>query len=239
MPDLTFLAASNTAMRAYLALPEGAGRHAAVIVIHEIFGLNDDIRGKADQLAAMGYVAIAPDLYDGRGPKPICIVRTFRSLRAETGGALDDLDAARQWLCVRDDVDASRVGVIGFCMGGGFALLYAARAPLGAAAPFYGAVPKQREKLEGICPVVASYGARDGTLRTDPARLTRFLGELGVEHDVKVYSGAGHSFMSHHSGPAARLFAWGPMKLGFNVEASDDSWQRVRAFFAKRLAPQT
>jgi carboxymethylenebutenolidase len=237
MPDLTFPAASNDSMRAYVARPEAPGPHAAVIVIHEIFGLNDDIRAKADRLAAMGYVALAPDLYDGRGPKPICIVRTFRSLGAERGGALDDLDAARQWLAARDDVDGSRVGVIGFCMGGGFALLFAARAPLGAAAPFYGSVPGQREKLEGICPVVASYGGRDGTLRSAPAKLKEMLTGLGVEHEVKVYPGAGHSFMSNHTGLASRLFAWGPMKLGYNPAAAEDSWRRVEAFFAKHLAP--
>lgn len=226
-------------MRAYLAVPQDQGPHPAVIVIHEIFGLNGDIREKADRLARMGYVAITPDLYDGRGPMPICIVRTFRSLGRERGGVLDDLDAARAWLAARDDVDGSRIGVIGFCMGGGFALLYAARAPVGAVAPFYGAVPKQREKLQGICPVVASYGARDGTLRSAPAKLEGMLTDLGVEHDIVVYPGAGHSFMSRHKGAMAKVFAWGPMKLGFNAEAAEDSWRRVERFFARHLGARS
>jgi carboxymethylenebutenolidase len=144
MPDLTFPAASNRAMRAYLALPEGAGPHPAVIVIHEVFGLNGDIRKKADRLAGMGYVTLAPDLYDGRGPMPICVLRTMRSLGREGGGALDDLDAGRHWLSERDEVDGSRVGVVGFCMGGGFALLYAAGRP-SARCAVYGSVPEGRE----------------------------------------------------------------------------------------------
>lgn len=238
MSDLAFPAASNPAMRAYLALPDGAGPHPAVLIIHEVFGLNGDIRKKADRFAGMGYAALAPDLYDGRGPMPICVLRTMRSLGLERGGVLGDLDAARQWLTARNDVDGSRVGVVGFCMGGGFALLYAARAPIGAVAPFYGSVPKEREKLEGICPVVASYGGRDASLRAAPAKLEKILAGFGIEHDVKVYPDAGHSFMSEHTGLMAKLNSWGPMKVGFNAEAAEDSWKRVEAFFAKHLAPK-
>ncbi len=222
-------------MRAYLAVPAGEGPHPGVIVIHEVFGLNGDIRKKADRLATMGYAAIAPDLYDGRGPMPLCVLRTMRALGRERGGPLDDLDAARQWLANRDGVDGSRVGVVGFCMGGGFALLFGARSTVGAAAPFYGSVPKQREKLEGICPVVASYGGRDATLRSAPGRLEKMLTDLGLEHDVKVYPGAGHSFMSEHRGLMAKLNSWGPLKVGFDAGAAEDSWRRVEDFFAKHL----
>lgn len=210
---------------------------AAVMVIHEAFGLNDDIVAKCERLASMGYVALAPDLYAGRGPRPFCILKVMRELSAARGRAFDDLDAARAWLCTLPEVDASRIGVIGFCMGGGFALLYAVRAPLGAAAVFYGAVPKDPEALRGVCPVVASFGGRDAVFRPHAERLQRALAQLGVEHDIKVYPEAGHSFMSKHRGLSARLFAYGRMRIGYHPDAAEDSWRRIEAFFAKHLRP--
>ncbi|HEX6030326.1 MAG TPA: dienelactone hydrolase family protein, partial [Tepidiformaceae bacterium] len=200
-----------------------------------VFGLNRDIRDKCLRLAEMGYAALAPDLYDGRGPMPICIVRTMWSLTTGRGAAFDDLDAAREYLAARKEVDGSRIGVIGFCMGGGFALLYAARAPLGAAAVFYGRVPADRAAIERTCPIVASYGGKDPLVRGDSERLERYLEGLGIEHDVRLYPDATHSFMSDHKGLVAALTSWGPLKVAYNPEAADDSWRRVEAFFAQHL----
>lgn len=222
-------------MRAALALPRGDGPHPAVIVIHEIFGLNQDIRDKAQRLAGMGYIALAPDLYDGRGFAPICVMRAVNSLRKRTGSAFEDLDAARAWLSGRDDVDASRIGVIGFCLGGGFALMFAARAPLGAAAIFYGDVPKDSSLLEDVCPLVASYGGRDRLFAPHGKRLAAFLDAMTVPHDVVTYPGAGHSFMSDHHGVMATFSSWGPMRVGFNAAAAEASWRRVEAFFGEHL----
>lgn len=225
----------DRAMRAFLAMPHGAGPRPGVIVIHEAFGLNRDIKEKCQRLATMGYVALAPDLYDGRGPMPICIIRAMRSLTRGTGLAFDDLDAAREYLAGRPEVDHSRIGVIGFCMGGGFALLYAARAPVGAAAAFYGAVPETAEALEGTCPVVAGYGGRDRVFGKLADRLESHLTALDVPHDVRVYPDAGHSYMSDHHGVLATLNAWGPMRIGYNPAAAEDSWRRVAAFFEEHL----
>ncbi len=226
--------AGQRTMRGVLAWREG-GPNPGVLVIHEAFGLNDDIAGKCERLAAMGYVALAPDLYSGRGPKPFCVMRAMRELRAGRGQAFDDLDAARRWLTTLPQTDPSRIGVVGFCMGGGFALLYAVRAPVGAAAVFYGAVPEDAEALEGICPVVASYGGRDRVFRPHGERLARHLQQLGVEHDVKVYPEAGHSFMSQHRGLMVRLLSAGPLRIGYDPAAAEDAWQRVAAFFARHL----
>ncbi len=153
--------AGDREMRAVLALPEEAGPHPCVIVIHEVFGLNRDSKEKCFRLAGMGYAALAPDLYDGRGPMPLCVYCAMRSLNSGSGSAFADLDAARGYLAARPEVDGSRVGVIGFCMGGGFALLYAARAPVGAVAAFYGSVPETPDALEGTCPW--SQGTAAGT----------------------------------------------------------------------------
>jgi len=233
--DLTFPSASGRPMRAALALPPGGARRPAVIVIHEIFGLNDDIRRIAGRFADLGYVAFVPDLYDGPGPRPLCIVRTMLALRRRDGPAFADLEAARRWLAERPEVDPSRIGVAGFCMGGGFALLYAMRAPLGAAAVFYGEVPKTAEELGSVCPVVAGYGGRDRLFAGQGRRLEEHLKQLGVPHDVRIYPAAGHSYMSRHTGVLATLAAHGPMAVGFDAEAEADSWARVEAFFRAHL----
>ncbi|MCO5202067.1 MAG: dienelactone hydrolase family protein [Chloroflexi bacterium] len=235
MEEVSISVPGGKSMRAEVATPAGDGPHAAVIVIHEIFGLNDDIRAKAERLAGRGYVAVAPDLYSILGRQPLCVVRAMQSLRRNDGPAFEGLEAARVWLAARPDVDASRIGVIGFCMGGGFALLFAARAPLGAAAVFYGDVPKDETPLEASCPVVAGYGGRDAVFGRFAARLEDHLNVLGVENDIKLYPDAGHSYMSEHTGLMAKLASWGPMKVGFDPAAAEDSWRRVETFFAEHL----
>ena len=208
-----------------------------MILIHEVFGLNDDMRAKAQHFADMGYVALAVDLYSTRGPKPLCIVRTMRGLRGGAGPVFADLEACRLWLAERPEVDASRIGVVGFCMGGGMALLFAVRAPLGVAAAFYGGVPKQVSDLEGVCPVVAGYGGRDKVFGKNGRRLARHLQLLGVPHDVVTYPESGHSYMSDHKGIMAKLSSWGPMRVGYNPADAEDSWRRMGAFFAEHLGP--
>lgn len=228
------LGRGNT-MRGALAAPRIEGQRPAVIVIHEIFGLNTDIREKAQRFADKGYVALAPDLYSAFGRKPLCIFRAMQSLRSGDGPAFDYLETARNWLAARPEVDPSRIGVIGFCMGGGFALLFAAKTKLGAAAVFYGDVPKQPGALEECCPVVASFGGKDRLFGKNGERLARHLQVLGVPHDIVTYPDAGHSYMSDHKGIAAKVNSWGPMKVGFHPESAEDSWRRVDAFFDQHL----
>lgn len=219
---------------AALALPAKAPAP-GIIVIHEAFGLNRDIREKTERVADMGYVAIAPDLLAGRGPMPVCIMRVMRDLGNPGGPAWEALEATRLFLAAHPATDGSRLGVIGFCMGGGFALLFGARAPMGVAAVFYGAVPKDPPELDGVCPVVAGYGGRDRVFGKQAARLEAALEAKGIDHDVRVYPDAGHSYMSDHRGALAKLNSWGPMKLGFDRDASEDSWNRLESFFATHL----
>ncbi|RMF20508.1 MAG: dienelactone hydrolase family protein, partial [Deltaproteobacteria bacterium] len=116
-----------------------------------------------------------------------------------------------------------------------FALLCAARAPLGAAACFYGAVPERAEELEGICPVVAGYGERDRLFAPASRRLERLLATLGVEHDVVVYPDVGHSYMNQHDGCLNWLGAVSPMHVGYDEAAAEDSWRRMLGFFGRHL----
>ena len=232
MPDLTYSASSGE-LRAYLAVPHGAGPWPGVVVIMDALGLSDDIREQADRLAAGGYLAFAPDLYSGRGLG--CVVATLKASRSGEGTQYEDIEAARRWLVERDDCTGT-VGIIGFCMGGAFALLSAPRYDFAAASVNYGEVPEDAvERLRGACPVVASYGRRDRTLRGRPQRLERALTELGVAHDIKEYPGAGHSFLNRINVG----WAFGPLLhvAGFDYHhpSAEDAWRRIFGFFDQYL----
>src|ERR1019366_1980127 len=180
--DITFPAAGGRPMGAAFAAAYDSQKHPGVIVIHEIFGLNDDIRRITGRVADLGYAALAPDLYDREGLRLMCIVRTMMTLNRGEGDAFHDLDAARKYMQQQPGVDAARIGVIGFCMGGGFALLFAARTALGVAATFYGDVPKTAAQLRGVCPVLGGYGGQDKIFAGQGRRLDKLLSEMGVDH---------------------------------------------------------
>ena len=233
MPDITFRAPHGE-VPGYLAVPaEGAGPWPGVVVIHEAFGLNADIRGKADQMAAHGYVALAPDLFERRA-WILCVRNAFTQIRAQSGPAFETLDAARSFLAGRADC-TGHTGVIGFCMGGGFALLCATRNGFSAAAINYGEVPKNAEAaLTGACPVVGSFGARDLMGTSHPERLQRALTVLEIPHDVEVYPGSGHRFMSPSTGVGGAVAKL--TRMSYQPADAASAWQRIYAFFGKHLA---
>ena len=217
----------------YLATPTGSGPWPGMVVVHEIFGLTDDICRVADRFAENGYVALAPDLY-GAGSKLGCIVAAFRQLRAGQGPMFDDLAAARAVVADRPDC-TGRVGVVGFCMGGGFALLLAPRGGFDASAVNYGRVPADADAvLYGACPIVASYGARDRGLRGAAERLEQALAANSVPHDVKEYREAGHSFMNRHEGRVFDLLGK-VMGAGYHGASAEDAFARIFAFFGEHL----
>ena len=229
------------ALRAALALPSEdpatkAAARAGVIVLHEMFGLNDDMRRIASRFADAGYVAVVPDLYS-HGNKALCLTRVLLDGGRGSGdsGPMADIEATRQWLAARDDVDGERIGVAGFCIGGGFALAFGVRGGVKASAVNYGTVPKQREKLAGTCPVVASYGGRDRLFAPAAGRLERHLEALGVPHDVKVYERVGHSFMSKDNIPGWMTRLPSPMQPGYSEEEAEDAWARILRFFAEHV----
>ena len=214
------------------------GEHPGVVVLHESFGLNDDIRRISARFADAGYAALAPDLYS-HGRRLVCLSRVLADM---TSGHVDrevaDILAARELLAARDDVDGARIAVAGFCQGGGFALIAGTRGEFAAAALNYGMVPSQRSELDGVCPVVASYGAKDKIVgHKIAARLESHLSALGVPHDIKTYDDAGHSFFSQvdgWQGWLARLPS--PMAVGYEERAAEDAWRRMLAFFAEHVA---
>lgn len=200
--------------------------------MHEAFGVNDDIRQKADEFAARGYLALAPDLYNGK-PWVRCVSSTIRQLHARHGPAFTALEYAREFLAGRPDC-TGKTGVIGFCLGGGFALLCAPRPGFAVAAVNYGEVPEDAESaLAGACPVVASYGGRDPMGAKHPERLQRALAGLAVPHDVHVYPGSGHRFMSQSSGAGAIIAKI--TKMSYQPDDAADAWQRIFGFFGTYL----
>jgi carboxymethylenebutenolidase len=217
----------------YLSVPaDEDGRGPGVIVLPEAFGLNDDIRAHADHLATAGYVAFAPDLY-AWGRKLRCVASTFANLARGSGRAFDDIEAGRAWLAAHERC-TGRVGVIGFCMGGGFAIALAPRGGFASAAANYGLVPKDAARLlADACPIVGSYGAKDWMMRGHAGRLEEALTAAGIPHDVKEYPDAGHSFLNHHTGKAATMDRI--LRTGYTPASAEDAWGRILSFFADHL----
>lgn len=233
MPEISYPVA-DAEVRGYLAVPPGSpGPWPGVVVIHEVTGLNDDIRSKADEFAAHGYLALAPDLYGGKAWFR-CVKSAISQVRARSGPAFTALEAARESLAARPDC-TGKTGVIGFCLGGGFALLCAPREGFAAASVNYGIVPEDAEQvLKGACPIVASYGGRDTMGTKPPERLQRALAVLDIPHDVKIYPGSGHRFMTESSGAKAVLSRMA--RMSFQKEDAADSWERIFGFFGTYLA---
>lgn len=234
MPDTT-VTTDRGPLPAHLAEPLAALHPPpwpGVVVVHEAFGLNDDTRQHADRLATAGFLVLAPDLL-AWGSRVRCVQAAFRALRDGHGRAYDDLEAARRALVARDDC-TGRVGVVGFCLGGGFALMTAARG-FHAAAPAYGLLPRDLDgALSGACPVVASYGGRDRGLRGAARRLEDALTRAGVEHDVAEYPDAGHSFMNRPDvGPFRPVLR--VAGLGYHHPSAEDAWRRVLGFLDAHL----
>ena len=141
---------SGKGMRGLLALPETAPPEAGwpgVLVIHDIVGFGSDVQRITRRFAAAGYAALAPAVYDGAGAPFLCVVRTFRDLQKRAGPAFDRLEAARRFLAGQPEVNDFRIGVSGFCMGGGFAIFLASRGGLQVCAPYYGDTPVEAEEL--------------------------------------------------------------------------------------------
>ncbi|HLK98699.1 MAG TPA: dienelactone hydrolase family protein [Hymenobacter sp.] len=218
------LSSQGQPLKAFVAYPLGPGPHPSIVVIQEILGLNDNIRRITRRFAQEGYAALALDLYSG-GFKPFCVFQTIRSVFSSSTDnySTRHLHNALTYLAQQPYADAERLGAIGFCMGGNFALALAQQDKrLKTIAPFYSITPRALKKdVSSLCPVVGSFPENDYTAKQGRL-LAQALAQAQVPHDIKIYPGAGHSFMND-SGPS------------FRHDAAADAWQRTLAFFETHL----
>jgi len=216
---------------ALLSVPDGQGPWPGVVVVHDAFGYGPDNEATSARIAAAGFVAITPNMYS-RGGRARCVTRVFRELLSQRGRALDDILAARDHVQSLPECTGS-VGIVGFCMGGQFALVMSPKG-FGAAAPFYGTpLPRHLDDtLNGACPIVASFGRRDPIGVGAAARLRKVVEAKGIDADIKAYPDVGHSFANKLPGqPVLRIVGF-----GYDAAATEDAYRRVFAFFNKELA---
>ena len=222
--DATFKSGDET-VSGFLAMPESGGRHPALVVIHEWWGLNDWVKEQARKFAEQGYVALAPDLYRGQiATDPSQAHELSRGMPQDR--AVRDLKAAFAYLATRSDVDKAKIGSVGWCMGGGLSLQLAVHEPqLAACVVNYGAMPTDAADIQKIhAPVLGNFGADD---RGIPPSAVKAFGEAldaaGKTGDVKIYEGAGHAFQNPNN------------KAGYRAEAAANAWKRMVDFFNRTL----
>ncbi|HWQ12612.1 MAG TPA: dienelactone hydrolase family protein [Roseiflexaceae bacterium] len=222
--QVTFPANGGSA-QGYLAVPEDAGPHRAVIVIQEWWGLDEHIKHVARRFAAEGYVALAPDLYHGAVAEEPDEARKL-AMALQFPQAAREMAGAAAYLVGRADVAPKQVGAIGFCLGGSLALLLAATSPhVGAVASFYGGRELPETQLRAIsAPVLAIFGEEDASIPPERhAALDRIFTGTGVPHAIYVYPGAPHAFFNDTRPQVHRPLA------------AQDAWVRTLAWFEKYL----
>jgi carboxymethylenebutenolidase len=209
----------------FLAVPATRGKHPALVVVHEWWGLTGWVKGETEKFAQQGYVALAVDLYRGKVTNdPMEAHELMRGLPADR--AVSDLKAAFDYLAARKDVEARRIGSVGWCMGGGYSLQLAIHEPrLAACVVNYGALPTDAAELRRIrSPLLGNFGGLDRGITPDDVRaFEKTMRSLSKSVDVKIYADAGHAFENPTN---AR---------GYRAAAAADAWARTTEFLRKTL----
>ncbi|HSU17690.1 dienelactone hydrolase family protein [Longimicrobium sp.] len=223
-------AGPGDSVRAWVVYPERRDRAPVVVVVHEIFGLTGWIRGVADQLAADGFIAIAPDLLSGKG---VPVGPDGDPVRDSATAAIRTLDAAT----VQRRLDATaryamalpaalpRYGIVGFCWGGGVSFAHAVHAPgLGASVVYYGVSPSTQSLASVRAPVLGLYGENDARVDATIAPADSAMRALGRTYQHQVFPGAGHGFLRQQDG-----------QNGANLQAARAAWPRTVQWFHRHL----
>ena len=224
--DVSYKSGEET-VKGYLAMPGGPGPHPALVVIHEWWGLNDWVKQQADRFAGQGYVALAIDLYRGDvATKPEEAHELMRGVPDDR--AKRDLLSAQAFLAGLEGVDKDRIGVIGWCMGGGYALeLAQASETLAAAVICYGHLATEEDSLKSIhAPILGIFAAEDRGITPDSVKaFDAALKKLGHAVEVHEYEGVGHAFMNPNN------------KDGYSAAKAKEAWSVIDAWLAQQLEP--
>ena len=223
---------SDVPIGTWVVYPEVSGPAPIVLVIHEIYGLTDWVRGVADQFAAEGFIAVAPDLLSGMGPggggtnslgERDNVVATIRTLEPDERGRR--LDAVRAYAL---DIPAGngRIGSVGFCWGGTASFAYAVSQPaLDAAVVYYGTSPAEASEYAQInAPVLGLYGGNDERVNATIPTAEGAMAAGDKPFEPNIYEGAGHGFLRAQLG-----------QDGANMAATEEAWPRTLAFFREHL----
>ena len=219
----------DTKIKSFVVYPERKEKAGVVIVIHEIFGLTDWVRGVADQLAADGFIAVAPDFLSGKGPsgggtesfEGDKVRDAIRSLSKDEVN--QRIDAVREW-AIKQPAASDKTATIGFCWGGSQSFNYAAHQPkLNAAIVYYGSAPTDKSELEKIsAPVLGLYGGDDARITKTVEPTTATMKELNKSYTPHTYESAGHGFLRQRKNEA-------------NQKAADAAWGETIGFLKKHL----
>lgn len=225
----------TTKLRTWIVYPERKDKAGVVLLIHEIFGLSDWLRGVADQLAADGFIAVAPDLISGLGPggggtesvtSRDSVVALVRRLTPDEGAAR--LAAVRKWITTIPAANG-KVATMGFCWGGGRSFAAAAASPpLNAAVVYYGVSPDSLTLPNVAAPVQGHYGGDDARVNATIEPAKKALARLKKSrYEAYLYDGAGHGFLRQQTGANSRD--------GANLKATQQAWPRTLTFLRKNL----
>lgn len=219
---------SGPDVRAYVAKPDSAGPFPTVLIIHEFYGLNEDILSKADLLAEEGYLVIAPDTF--RGSTTSWVPRAiYQVISSKPENVNADLDSVYAWLESQPDVDADRIAIVGFCYGGRTSLGYSLHnSQLAATVVFYGSPETDAEILKNLPgPVLGIFGGADQSIPVEQVNaFDAALTEAGVPHEITVYEDQPHAFM----GDADEINAGG---------AQGEAWRQMLDFLDANLKTET
>ncbi|HXM68053.1 MAG TPA: dienelactone hydrolase family protein [Candidatus Acidoferrum sp.] len=208
-----------------LYTPAGKGPFPAIIVIHEYWGLNDWVKEQASKLSDQGYEALAIDLYRGKvATTPDLAHELMRGVPEDR--AKRDLHAAFEFLQAQPNVKKDRIGAIGWCMGGGYALDVALQEPtLAADVINYGHLATDPAELKNInAPILGSFGGQDqGITPDDVHKFEAAMKQLGKKVEIKIYDDAGHAFENPNN------------KTGYRPADAADAWKRTVNFLAENL----
>lgn len=224
--EVTYATLGGKAIKGYLARPKDAkALFPGLIVIHEWWGLNDNVRAMTRRLAGEGYTALAVDLYAGKSAAdPDGAMKLMQAANDDEAAGIANVKAAYDYL--KKDQKAPKVGTVGWCFGGGWSLKTALALPdkVNATVMYYGQVVTDPKKLAPLkMPILGNFAGEDkGIPPSNVKAFEQALKDAGKSVDIKIYEGANHAFAN-------------PSGQAYKADAAEDAWKRTVEFFAKNL----